>query len=130
MKILNLIAAVGTAGVLASGSAAFTGTGVEMTAAPTQFVGGTVSQTVTGATLNDIAYSFTDAGNTAVDSVALTFADDKADGKVPTVVATLGSGTPAIATCLPIAAVSHVSTRTVDGSWVGLSSLVVTVASS
>lgn len=70
-----LAVAVAVAGVIASG-AAFTATGVTSTAAASQFVGGTVSQTITGATLTDIAYGFTDATNTAVNAVTLTFAAD------------------------------------------------------
>src|SRR5690349_11214 len=57
----KLIGAAAVAAVVAAGGSAFTGTGVTDNAAASQFVGGTVSQSITGATLNDISYHFTDA---------------------------------------------------------------------
>ena len=63
---------VGTAlvGLAAAGGAAFTGAGVTNGQA-TQFVGGTVSQTVTGATMNSVLYGFTDASNIAVNKITV-----------------------------------------------------------
>jgi hypothetical protein len=106
------IAAVSLAGVVGLGGAAFTSTGVTSTAGPSQFVGGTVSQTVTGATLANIAYAYTDNTNTAVNQVTLTFADTNADGR-PVAIAlaaatpvgftceNVGTTTTMVATCLP-----------------------------
>jgi hypothetical protein len=67
---------VAVAGIAAAGGSAFTGSGLTSTAAASQFVGGTVAQAVTGATLNDVAYGFTDATNTSINSVLLTFEAD------------------------------------------------------
>jgi hypothetical protein len=121
---IGAVALVATAGIAGS---AFTSTGVTNNAGSTQFVGGTVSQSVTGATLESVEYSFGDApANTAVHSVALTFADANADGKTPTVAFTGGN---AVAfTCDVIAITTHLSTCTTAGvDRVGVTSLAVTV---
>ncbi|HYN94295.1 MAG TPA: hypothetical protein VES42_10650 [Pilimelia sp.] len=115
------------AGLAAVGGSAFTGTGVSNSAGATQYVGGTVSQTVTGATLSSVAYSFGDGpANTAIHSVALTFADAATDGKTPTIVFTGGN---AVAfTCDVIAVGTHLSTCTTAGAdRVGVTSIAVTV---
>ena len=81
---LRILAGLAVAGVLAAGSFAFTSTGVTNSAGATQFVGGTISQSVTGATLATVVYGFSDApANTAVHTVALTFSDANSDGKTP-----------------------------------------------
>ncbi|MEY2420610.1 MAG: hypothetical protein QOI95_677 [Acidimicrobiaceae bacterium] len=123
--LVGAVALAATAGIAGS---AFTSTGVTNNAGSTQFVGGTVSQSVTGATLSSVEYSFGDApANTAVHSVALTFANANADGKTPTVVFTGGN---AVAfTCDAIDGTTHVSTCTTAGAdRVGVTSLAVTVA--
>jgi hypothetical protein len=84
---------------------------------------------VTGATLSSIAYTFGNApANTAVHSVALTFADGNADGVTPTIVFTGGN---AVAfTCDVIAVGTHLSTCTTAGvDRVGVSSVAITVGS-
>jgi hypothetical protein len=75
-KSLILAGAAGLAGLAIAGGAAFTGAGLSTSgsAAAPQFIGGTVNQAVTGATLNSVNYTFTDATNTAVDQIDLTFA--------------------------------------------------------
>jgi hypothetical protein len=76
-----LVAAAGGAGI------AYTSTGITTTgtAAAPQFVGGTITQTVSGATLDEIKYGFADApANTQVKSVKLTFAD-ATNGLTPTI---------------------------------------------
>lgn len=126
-KIPMVIAGLVLAGLAAGGGAAFTGTGVASNAGSTQYVGGTVSQAVTGATLSSVTYSFGDApANTAVHSVALTFADASTDGKTPTIAFTGGN---AVAfTCDVIAVGTHLSTCTTAGAdRVGVTSLAVTV---
>ena len=123
----RILAGLAVAGVLAAGSYAFTSTGVTNNAGAAQFVGGTVSQSVTGATLSSVVYSFGDApANTAVHSVALTFADANSDGKTPTVVFTGGN---AVAfTCDVIAVTTHLSTCTTAGvDRIGVTSLAITV---
>jgi hypothetical protein len=76
-KSSRILVAATFVGLAVAGGAAFTATGLTTTAGSTQFVGGTVTQTVTGATLNGVDYSFSDApANTLVNSVVLTFAND------------------------------------------------------
>lgn len=103
-KIVTALSVTGLA--LAAGSA-FTGAGLVNAAGSSQFVGGTVSQTVTGATLNSLVYGFTDGTNTAVDKVTLTFAEGAAT-KVPTLSLT-GDGAAAVFTCGAIDAVTGIS---------------------
>ena len=88
-KIVTALSVTGLA--LAAGSA-FTGTGLANTAGPSQFVGGTVSQSVTGATLTNLKYGFTDGTQTAVNKVTLTFAPG-AQGKHVGLVLTGGNQT-------------------------------------
>lgn len=57
-KSSTILAAVAVAGLAVAGGTAFTGTGVINNAGATQFVGGTVNQSVTGATLSSVVYSF------------------------------------------------------------------------
>jgi hypothetical protein len=98
---VKLITALSVAGVAVAAGSAFTGTGVTTAGQATvdQFVGGTVNQSVTGATLNSIEYGFTDGTKTAVNKVTLTFSD-ATDGKTPTIA--LSGGTPATFTCTAI----------------------------
>jgi hypothetical protein len=100
----KLIGAVAVAGVLAAGGSAFTGTGVTSTAPSTQFVGGTVSQAVTGATLNNVTYGFSDATNTAINAVTLTFAADAVGKSVA--IALSGGGTSA-SSCVDVHGVDN-----------------------
>jgi hypothetical protein len=122
------IAAVSLAGVVGLGGAAFTSTGVTNSAGASQFVGGTVSQSVTGATLSSVAYTFGDApANTAVHSALLTFADSNTDAKTPTVAFTGGN---AVAfTCTAIEATGHTSTCTTAGAdRTGVTSIAITIS--
>src|SRR5690349_15702772 len=98
----------------AFGGSAFTGSGVTMAAPTSQFIGGTVSQSVTGATLQSIAYGFKagDDTHTILASATLTFADGAADAKVPTMELT---GTSQTAECTAVDAVAHTSTCTFSG---------------
>lgn len=121
-KIVTALSVTGLA--LAAGSA-FTGAGLSNTAGPTQFVGGTVTQTVTGATLTGLEYGFTDATKTAVNQVTLTFAAG-VDGKTPAL--SLTGGTPAAFTCTAIDAVTNTSVCTTTGSQSGVDSAAVTVS--
>ncbi|GGL99153.1 hypothetical protein [Nakamurella endophytica] len=93
-------------GLAVAGGAAFTGAGLSSTAPASQFIGGTVSQTVTGATLTSVAYQFTDTSNTAIDQATLTFAPG-AGGKAVAIVFA-GSGATAF-TCAPIDAGTNTS---------------------
>jgi hypothetical protein len=124
-----MIAAVTLAGAVALGSTAFTSTGLATSgqAASAQFVGGTVSQSVTGATLSIIAYGYTDGTNTVVDEVTLTFANDLTDGMTPTV-AFLG-GDAGSFTCDPIISEVGSNTSLCDGDTVtNITGIAVTVA--
>jgi hypothetical protein len=126
-KSTKFLGAVAVAGLIAAGGSAFTGTGVTNGAGATQFVGGTVSQSVTGATLSSVTYSFADApANTAVHSVALVFADENTLAKTPTV--TFTGGNAVAFTCDVIAATTRLSTCTTAGvDGVGVTSLAITV---
>ncbi|MHA7153473.1 hypothetical protein [Arthrobacter sp. TMN-50] len=106
-KSTKLVAALAVAGLAFAGGSALTGTGLSTTAGSTQFVGGTVSQSVTGATLSSLVYGYTDNTKTAVNSVTLTFAD-ATGGKTPTIALT--GGTATTFTCTAISATTFVST--------------------
>lgn len=112
-KSTKFIAAAGVAGLALAGSIAFTGAGLSTSgsAASDQFVGGTVSQAVTGATLTDLVYGFADSTNTAVHTVTLTFAD-ATGGKTPTI--TVAGSASATFTCTAIDGTTFVSTCTAD----------------
>lgn len=127
--VVGLSAAVG----LAAGGA-FTGTGVTTTgqAAAPQFVGGAIDQAVTGATLDSIAYSFTDTTKVTINSVLLTFTDHLANGKAVTIGFTGGSPTPTAFTCTPVATVgatANSSSTCSGGTATAITSITVTVAS-
>ena len=87
----KLFGALAVAGIVAASGSAFTGAGLTNNAAASQFVGGSVSQSVTGATLDSIHY-VTDTSGTSVTAVNLVFADGSADSK--TVTATADNATP------------------------------------
>ena len=120
-SVVAVVAAMGVAGT------AFTGTGVTSTAASTQFVGGTVTQGITGATLAGIAYPFGDApANTAIRTAVLTFGAD-ADGK--TVGVEFTGGNAVAFTCTAVEVTLHTSTCTTAGAdRTGATSIAITVS--
>ncbi|WP_138413966.1 hypothetical protein [Sinomonas gamaensis] len=124
-KSQKIMLAVGLgAAALASGTA-FTGTGLANTAPATQFLGGTVGQTVTGATLAGVSYAFADApANTEVNTINLTFANT-ADGR--TVAVTPSGGTGSF-TCTAVASNASTCTFTGTGGYTGLTSIDITVS--
>ena len=72
-KSSKIISAAAIAVLAAAGGTAFTGTGVTNSAGSTQYVGGTVSQTVNGATLTNVSYTFVDPlAKTHVATIVLT----------------------------------------------------------
>ena len=83
-------------GVVVAGGAAFTATGVSTVSQPAgtaQFVGGTISQAVSGTVLSDINYGFSDwPVDTLVNAVQIVFADTHADGSTVTAVLTDTAG--------------------------------------
>lgn len=124
MRITNkqkLFGAVAVAGIVAASGSAFTGTGLTRSAPATQYVGGTVSQSVTGAILSSVSYHFTDATNTAVDSVTLSLSGN-VEGKVPTIV--LAGGTAF--TCSAVDTGSSTCTPD-DENAVGVTGIAVTI---
>ncbi|VXC48136.1 conserved exported hypothetical protein [Arthrobacter sp. 9AX] len=128
-KSLKLITALSVAGLAVAAGSAFTGAGVTKTgtAALDQFVGGTVSQTVKGATLNKIEYGFVDDGtNTAVNKVTLTFADATGN-RIPTLLLT--GGAPATFTCTAIATADFTSecNAAASTSQTGVTSAAITI---
>jgi hypothetical protein len=81
-------------GVVMAGGAAFTANGVYSTAEATQFIGGSITQSVNGGTtLESVVYSYVDDGaqdtpgnsDTEIDSVLLTFNNDIASTLIPTI---------------------------------------------
>ncbi|BAS16342.1 hypothetical protein AHiyo8_46450 [Arthrobacter sp. Hiyo8] len=128
-KSAKIFTALSVAGLAVAAGSAFTGTGVATAgqAASDQFVGGTVSQSVTGATLNSLVYGFTDGTNTAVNQVTLTFAD-ATGGKTPTL--SLTGGTAATFTCTAIDGTTHISVcdAATGTSQTGVTSAAVTVS--
>ena len=74
-NMIQLFGGVAVAGAVAAGSTALTGTGLGVTGniAASKFVGGAISQTVTGATLDQMAYTFVDGTNTVLKKIDLTF---------------------------------------------------------
>jgi hypothetical protein len=118
--------ALALASLAAFGGSAFTGSGVTMVAPTSQFIGGTVSQSVTGATLQSIAYTPKAGNGTTLTSATLTFADGAADAKVPAMELT---GTSETAECTAVAAADHTSTCTFSGDVTGLTGASITVPS-
>lgn len=105
-KALIAAAAVGGAAVAAGG--AFTAGGIGGTAQNTPaFIGGSVSQSIIGATLQAIVYDVDEANN-KINTVELTFGDATADGKVP-VVAFTGATENGAYTCVAVDATSNKS---------------------
>src|SRR4051812_19246470 len=92
--VIAAAALIGTAGIAGT---AFTATGIERTAPATQFVGGTVNQTVTGAVLSNIEYGFADDTHMDVDEIKITFTDGAADTQ--SVDVTLSGADTATFTC-------------------------------
>lgn len=88
----KLLTAAAVAGIAFAGGSAFTGTGLATTAGSTQFIGGQVSQAVTGATLAAVDYDFTDPTQETVNAINLSFANTE-DGKPVVVQAQGGTGT-------------------------------------
>ncbi|AMM31604.1 hypothetical protein SA2016_0916 [Sinomonas atrocyanea] len=128
-KSQKIALALGLGAAALAGGTAFTGTGLATTAPSTQFLGGTVSQSVTGATLSGVDYAFADApSNTEVNSITLTFAD-ATGGKVPTVSLNSGSGTAFTCTAIDGTTFQATCTPATAGTYqTGLTSLAVTVS--
>jgi hypothetical protein len=101
----TLLGIVAIGGVVAVSSAAFTAGGV--TAPESAFVGGNVSQTVTGAAIASVVYD-TDEANNKITSVTLTFNDAAADAKTPTI-AFIGALVNGTYTCAAVEAAAHTS---------------------
>jgi hypothetical protein len=101
----RLLTALAVGGVVAASGAAFTAGGV--TAPASSFVGGSVSQTITGATLSSVVYD-TDEALNKITSVTLTFGDAAADARTPTI-AFGGAAVNGTYTCAAVEAAAHTS---------------------
>lgn len=129
----KFLGALAVAGLVAASGSAFTGTGLATsgTAASAQFVGGTVSQAVTGATLTTVAYGFTDTTDTKVSTITLTFSTT-ADGKTVTVAPSGGGSGVGKFTCGNTLSNASSCTYTAGTDtftgYTGLTSLAVTVS--
>lgn len=124
-KSTTLLSALAIAGLGLAGGSAFTGSGLTNNAGATQFVGGTVSQTFTGATLSTVAYTYSDASNTAIHSALLTFAAD-ADGKLVAIAFT-GSASGTFV-CTAVEATGHTSTCTASVNAADVTAVDITVS--
>ena len=129
----KIVSALAAAGVVAAAGAAFTATGIETSgnADVPQFIGGTVSQAVTGATLNDIEYGFVGGGSgpkTAISSITLTFTDSNADGM--TVAAVPSGGAGSAFTCTAVSGTGSTCTAVDPAGYTGLTLMTITVGSS
>jgi hypothetical protein len=157
MSLLQMLGGVAVAGVVAAGATAVTGSGVVWgggaTGSDTQFVGGKVSQTVTGATISSVVYAFADDPGAKTETNLITITVANADGKSLTVSPSGGAGfttadewtctgtlavhdatstydltvvIPAggVVTCQPTLGAGHGAT----GYWTGLTTLDLTVA--
>ncbi|MEU4158797.1 hypothetical protein [Actinoplanes sp. NPDC026670] len=144
-NMIQLLGGVAVAGVVAAGSTAFTaGAGLGLTetstATSSRFIGGSVTQTVSGARINGITYAYANApSNTQVTGVTITFNDAAANGKTITVVpggGAYGAATadefycPAIgsATVTCITALNSDNTHAAASYYAGLTSLAITVS--
>ncbi len=132
----KVLTAVAVAGLALAGGSAFTGAGLSTTAPTSQFVGGTVSQTVTGATLSGIAYKFVgdEAGaetgpQTSVRQVILTFASPLDSPRTVNITPN-GAGTGTFACDVIVSSTSTVTCTHEDPStgYAGLTSLDVKVS--
>ena len=101
-KLLGIVA---IGGVIAVSGGAWTAGGI--TAPPSAFVGGSVSQTMTGATVASVVYD-TDEALNKITSVTLTFSDAAADAKIPTI-AFSGAAVNGTYTCAAVEATGHTS---------------------
>lgn len=120
-KSFKVMTAVAVAGLAFASGSAFTGAGVTNSAGA-GFVGGSVDQTITGADLTAVDYTY--SGNGTVTSVQLTFAAG-VDGKTATAVLGGGSGTQL--DCGTGVIASNTVTCTTAG-WTGATSLTVGVS--
>jgi hypothetical protein len=101
----KFVGIVAIGGVIAASSSAFTAGGV--TAPTSAFVGGSVSQSITGAALESVVYD-TDEALNKITSVTLTFSDSAADAKTPTI-AFSGATINGTYTCAAVEAAAHTS---------------------
>lgn len=132
-KSFKIAGGIAVAGVLAAGSYAFTATGLATNTDPAVFLGGTISQTVSGATLDSIAYGYADGpADTKVSLVTLTFTDNSADGHTVSVVLDNGVTPTGTITCTSTNVITHVSTCDLSGQsgggYTGTNNVAVTVA--
>jgi hypothetical protein len=93
MSMLQLLGGVAAAGVVAAGATAFTASGVTSTVTSAgSFMGGFVTQSVTGTVVDTVTYGYADgAAKTQVHTIALHFADTNSVGAAVTL-STTGSG--------------------------------------
>ena len=120
-RIKGILAAVALAGAFGVAGGAFTAGGVSDTSSD-GFVGGTVSQTITGAEITNVAYAV--SATNEIDSVTLTFAAG-ANGKA---VAIDFDDALSAYTCGTVATNSSTCTATTKIASADAGSLVITVS--
>jgi hypothetical protein len=126
-KRMRILAAVAFAGLATASGAAFTATGLNDTTSGTQFLGGTVHQTVTGADLVSVVYGYTDLTNTEVNSIVLTFAN--ANGETVTVTANGGTPGADFVDAVNAGVVASNTVTFTNAGFVGLTDIDINVAS-
>lgn len=138
----KILGALAVAGLVAGGGAAFTASGLSFGAGENdkELVGGTVTQTVEGATVESIVYGFADPGvNTQTNKVTVTFGGTLGEltGRAVTAQETGGTWNAAadgfVCTAINVSGVSECTpvlgvTAGPTGYYTSIDSLAVTVA--
>lgn len=110
-----LVGAVAITGAAIAMGGAFTAGGISGTAHETDaFIGGSVDQSITGATLSSIVHDVDEANN-KINSVLLTFGDATADNKVPEITFA-GATENGVYTCVAVDAESNESLCSPDST--------------
>jgi hypothetical protein len=129
---LQMLGGVAVAGVVATGGTALTGAGVAWTGGITQtgFVGGTVSQTVQGATITSVSYLYGAQTAGDVTGVTVAFDDAYSNGKTLALVPSGGSAEGGFTSFVCSGAIaSAAKTCTANlGSYRGMTALAITVS--
>jgi hypothetical protein len=135
--MLQLLGGVAVAGAVAAGSTAFTANGIQNTISGSTFLGGSVSQSVTGANLTAMSATTSDAPtNRLVTAFDLTFDGNTPAGRTVTLTSdgTISAGSPTGFYCETVQANKHsvctagTSLVAPGGSYTDITSVTVSVA--
>ena len=115
MSMLQMVGGVAAAGVVAAGTTAFTAAGLTTSATP--FLGGVVTQAITGGAVDTVTFTFSDGARTAINGVNLHFATDTTDLAKVTVTTTVSGGTNPTWTCGDVNAGTNISACTTGSDY-------------